>query len=123
MTMQRWAMPARASAVITGNAKARLWTAMKDFSITKAGSLTANLYICNPGSNNCTAASTPVSITSQGSWSGGSASWVSVDFDLGSISVPNNRVLQLRVSVGTASSDAIIRAYDTTAHPARSTMG
>jgi signal peptidase len=122
-TMQRWAMPTRASAVITGNVKARVWTAMKDFSPTKTGSLTAGLYICNPGTNNCTAAGTPATVTSQGSWSGGSTTWVSTDFDLGSISVPTNRVLQLRVTVGTASSDAMMLAYDTTAYPSRVTVG
>ena len=122
-TMQRWAMPARATTVIAGNAKARLWTAMKDFSTTKAGSLTVGLYICNPGTNNCTATGTPATVTSQGSWSGGSTTWVPIDVDLGSISIPSNRVLQIRVTVGAASSDAMMLAYDTTAYPSRVTVG
>jgi hypothetical protein len=42
---------------------------------------------------------------------------VPIDVDLGSISIPTNRVLQIRVTVGTASSDAMMLAYDTTAYP------
>ena len=60
---------------------------------------------------------------SQGSWSGGSTTWVPIDVNLGTISIPTNRVLQLRVTVGTASSDAMMLAYDTTAYPARITVG
>ncbi|MFC9419886.1 signal peptidase I [Bacillus mobilis] len=121
-SLQSWMMP-RATTVISGNAKARLWTAMKGFSPTKTGSLTVGLYICNPGSNNCTAAGTPVTITSQGSWSGGSTTWVPTDIDLGTINLPSNRVLQIRVAVGSASSDAMMLAYDTTTYPARVTVG
>ena len=62
-------------------------------------------------------------VTRQGSWSGGSTTWVPIDVDLGSISIPTNRVLQIRVTVGTASSDAMMLAYDTTAYPSRVTVG
>jgi signal peptidase len=122
-TIQRWTMPTRPSTALTGAAKVRLWTAMKGFSPTKAGSLTVGLYICNNGGQSCSVAGTPATVTSQGSWSGGSAAWVAKDIDLGTVTVPTNRVLQLRVTVGTASSDAMMLAYDTTAYPARITVG
>lgn len=122
-TIQRWTMPVRPTAVLTGAAKVRLWTAMRGFSPTKAGSLTVGLYACNNGVQGCSPVGTPATVTSQGSWSGGSTTWVPIDVNLGTISIPTNRVLQLRVTVGTASSDAMMLAYDTTAYPARITVG
>lgn len=62
-------------------------------------------------------------MTSQGSWSGGSNTWAAKDFDFGSITLPTNRVLQLRITLGTASADAMMLAYDTTTYPARITIG
>ena len=65
-----------------------------------------------------------VTMTSQGSWSGGSSTSVPTDIDSGSVTLPAaNGVLQLRVTVGTASSEVMMLAYDTTAYPARITLG
>lgn len=122
-SIQKWTMTTRPSTVLTGAAKVRLWTAMKGFSPTKAGSLTVGLYACNGSVQSCSVVGTPATVTSQGSWSVGSTTWVPIDVNLGTVSIPTNRFLQLRVTVGTLSSDAMMLAYDTTAYPARITVG
>lgn len=121
--VQRWMMPQNSPVSLAGNVRVTLWSAMKDFNTTAAGSVTVGLYDCNNGGNNCFPIGTPTTVTSNSSWSGGSSTWVAKEFNLGSINNLTATRLELRVAVTGNSSDAMIFAYDTTTHPSRITVG
>jgi len=107
---------------LSGTAKVKLWSAMKDFKTDKAGTVTIGLYRCNSAGGSCS----PVLASgtqSASPWSA-SSTWASRDWTLAPALPPTtiaaDQTLQLRV-VGTA--DDMWFAYDTAAFPSALTVG
>lgn len=119
--IQRWMMPHDSPVALSGNVRVTLWSAIKDFNSTKKGSVIVGLYDCNNDGAACTSLAS-TTVTSTGSWSGGSNTWVAKEFNLGTITKQTTR-MELRVAVTGSSDDAMMFAYDTTIYPSRITPG
>ncbi len=115
--IQKWSQTAASPIVLSGNAKLRLWSAMKSFESKKA-SVQVGVYDCDSTGGSCTQFASGT-VTSTTSWSGGSSTWVVKDWDLGTVSrtISTGRTLQVRVVVADSSDDDMWFAYDTTSYP------
>jgi signal peptidase len=114
---QTWAvLPTPGAKQLTGNVRLALPTAVAGFHPTARGSMTAGLYICDPGVTNCSLEAS-VTVDRPGGWAAGSTSWVWTSFDFGAVDlhIPGNQDIAVKVVANAAGSDADMWiAYDTT---------
>jgi hypothetical protein len=111
---QSWLAP-MGQAALSGPLRLSIWTAMKDFDPSRAGSVTA--YVIDRGDDGGKVlASQTLSLPA---WAGGSKTWVQRTIDFGTLdhSVGKDRRLEIRVIVDAASEDDMWFAYDTTSFP------
>ena len=113
---QNWLSDPLASArTIGGTVRVTFYSAIKDFSQNKPGSVTAFLRDYNGSSytNVCSGSLT------QSNWQGGSSTWVSktLTFTCGGYTIAAGRRLEVKLVVGGDAGDDMWFAYDTTAYP------
>ncbi|MDZ7591764.1 MAG: DUF6701 domain-containing protein [Rubrivivax sp.] len=111
---QRWLSPT-GGLTLSGSVELRLWSAMKDFSTGKAGSVTAYLRDCNSSGGSCTAiASKTLTVAN---WNT-SAAWVlrTISFGTVTYTIGATRTLELKIIVASGAGDDMWFAYDTTTY-------
>lgn len=111
--MQRWRHTPASNLALSGTAQLTIYTAMKDFTPGKSGTLDAGLYDCTTTGTSCTAIATGT--TSQSPWPD---TWQPVTIDLGAVShtITTGRALIIKIAVPGTSGDQLLFAYDTTTH-------
>ncbi|MFQ5352472.1 MAG: hypothetical protein ACE5D3_05285, partial [Candidatus Binatia bacterium] len=115
---QAWRSPAFPfGAVIQSDVTVTLWTAMKDFSATKQGSLLIYLRDFNGTSYTTISAA----LFTSADWLDGSSAWqtLSRTFPIAGRTLAAGHQLELKIIVTEQSDDDLWFAYDTTAYPAR----
>jgi len=118
---QHWQTPPLPAAVtIQGQATVKLWSATKDFDVTKGGRISVYLRDC-VGSD-CVGLSGGT--VSDPNWQRGSASWVlkTLTFTTGTHAVAAGHSLELVVIVEGSSDDDMWFAYDTNSCKSRVTL-
>jgi len=115
---QRWLGPT-GGMVLSGEYRLTLWSAMKDFRTSRAGSVTAFLRDCAADGSQCTSIASASRTLSN--WSGGSATWVERTIDFAAINhtIAATRVLEVKIIVDSRSDDDMLFAYDATGYPSR----
>lgn len=119
--MQRWATPTLAQPLsLVGPVSFRIWTTMKDFQTGKAGGIEVGAYDCNATATSCTLIAS--SASAQSPWP---STWTQRTVSLGTwnTSIAASRRLVVKLTTTSSSEDALWFAYDTTAYPARLTVG
>lgn len=116
--LQQWSLAVGGSPLtLSGTATVRLWSAMRGFDTSAVGSLEVSLWDCDAGGGSCSQISTST-VTSSGSWSGGSSTWVRKTWTLGtgSYTFAAGRTIQVRVAPTSSAADDMLIAYDTTTY-------
>ena len=114
---QKWSLSASTALTLSGTATLTLWSSTKEFASGKRGVVTAFLLDCPASGTGCTTIHTVT--LDVANWNGGSATWVSKTLDFGAVSytVAAGRLFRVMLIVGSAASDSMWFAYDTTAYP------
>ena len=102
---------------ITGTARLRIWSAVKDWNNAKIGVLMAGIYDCQADGTTCS----PIvygELTSDPDpwWTGGTDSWGQKNVTLapsGTYTFAANHVIQVRVGPSNAGQESLLLAYDT----------
>ena len=114
---QRWYHPPTPGAKqFTGNVRLRVYSAVRNFHPTAAGSLTAGLYLCDLGPSNCSLKAS-ATVARPSGWAAGSSTFVETVFDFGALDfqMPGNQDIAVKVVANAAGSDDDMwLAYDTT---------
>lgn len=109
---QRW-LSSTAGATLAGALELRLWSAMKDFSTSKAGAWVAYLRDCDSKGASCKAiSSATLSVKGSSDWAQQTLSFGTIDY-----TVAAGRTLELKLMLGSAAEDSMWIAYDTTVYP------
>ncbi|MBK6775492.1 MAG: HYR domain-containing protein [Flavobacteriales bacterium] len=110
--------------ILNGPVRFRLWSAMKDFDLDDAGTLTAYLLETNPaGGGRALLATTTIN---RSDWDvGNTGTWIVDNIDFGNIThtIPGTKRLAVMITVPNASADDMWFAYDATPYPSRLTIG
>ena len=114
---QLWLEPTTGS-LIDGSVRLTLWTAMKDFDVSKAGSITAYLVDSDASGSNVTVIASAT--VSRADWdSGNSGTWIEDTFDFGYVNydLASGRHPGVKIVVNDTSADDMWLAYDAVAYP------
>ncbi len=116
--VQWWNLPVGSQPLtVTGTARLRIWSAVKDWDATKFGVLMAGLYDCQADGTTCTPiAYNQLTTDPDPWWTGGTNSWGLKNITLspsGSYTFLANHVIQVRVGPHGDSKDSLMIAYDT----------
>jgi hypothetical protein len=120
---QSWRSSNMASPLqMNGTVSLRLWSAMKNFDNTKAGSVLAYLSAVNPGNGAATLIAT-ASLT-RADWMGTATGWVedTLQLAVANVTIPVGRQLEVKLVVANSAGDDMWFAYDTIAYPASLTL-
>jgi len=120
---QQW-ITAPGAILLDGPASLSLWSAMKDFDMTRAGSITAYLVDSNAAGNDLTEIANAT--VTRADWdAANTGTWIEDTFDFGVVDYALNagRFLGVKIVVNNGlAADAMWLAYDVTGSPSRLTV-
>ncbi|NIV45881.1 MAG: DUF4347 domain-containing protein, partial [Gammaproteobacteria bacterium] len=129
---QAWAIRIPGGTTINDPVRFTIWTAMKDFDTTKAGSIEASLFYANASPTLGTLNEITSVVVERPDWDIADAgTWIETTFDFGIVNhtLTNNQWLGVSVSVNNGGATAIDAedsmwfAYDAVGYPARLEIG